>query len=110
MRRKHFKDDDETAVDMTPMLDIVFIMLIFFIVTTSFVKESGVVVDRPDPNQSNDQPKTKKNQQFVGPKMDHKKKHKSLQDQQANPAGAILKALVSKMAQRWLRMAPSSPR
>lgn len=56
MRRKHFKDEDETAVDMTPMLDIVFIMLIFFIVTTSFVKESGVAVDRPDPNQSQNQP------------------------------------------------------
>jgi biopolymer transport protein ExbD len=51
MRRKHFKDDDETQVDMTPMLDIVFIMLIFFIVTTSFVKESGVDLTRPDPNQ-----------------------------------------------------------
>ena len=52
MRRKHFKDDDETQLDMTPMLDIVFIMLIFFIVTTSFVKESGVALDRPDPNQN----------------------------------------------------------
>lgn len=55
MRRKHPKDEEETAVDMTPMLDIVFIMLIFFIVTTSFVKESGVNISRPDPNQ-NDQP------------------------------------------------------
>lgn len=34
--------DESAAVDMTPMLDIVFIMLIFFIVTTSFVKEEGV--------------------------------------------------------------------
>ncbi|MCP4413574.1 MAG: biopolymer transporter ExbD [Gammaproteobacteria bacterium] len=65
MRRKHFKDDDETAVDMTPMLDIVFIMLIFFIVTTSFVKESGVIVDRPDPNQSQDQPPPKKKNIFI---------------------------------------------
>ena len=47
MRRKHFTDDDETQVDMTPMLDIVFIMLIFFVVTTSFVKESGIEVNRP---------------------------------------------------------------
>ena len=39
--------DDEAAIDMTPMLDIVFIMLIFFIVTTSFVKESGIDVNRP---------------------------------------------------------------
>jgi len=65
MRRKHFKEEDETAVDMTPMLDIVFIMLIFFIVTTSFVKESGVAIDRPDPNQSQDQPKTKKKNIFI---------------------------------------------
>ena len=63
MRRKHPKDEDETAVDMTPMLDIVFIMLIFFIVTTSFVKESGININRPDPNQQNDPPppKEKKN-------------------------------------------------
>lgn len=38
---------DENIIDMTPMLDIVFIMLIFFIVTTSFVVESGVDVNRP---------------------------------------------------------------
>jgi len=43
--RKH--NDDEAEVDMTPMLDIVFIMLIFFIVTTSFVKESGIELSRP---------------------------------------------------------------
>jgi len=40
-------DDNETAIDMTPMLDVVFIMLIFFIVTTSFVKEAGVDINRP---------------------------------------------------------------
>jgi len=47
--RKHYSSasDEESAIDMTPMLDIVFIMLIFFIVTTSFVKESGVTVSRP---------------------------------------------------------------
>lgn len=45
--RKHRHDTDEAGVDMTPMLDIVFIMLIFFIVTTSFVKESGVDINRP---------------------------------------------------------------
>ena len=48
MKRQHTSSDaDENAIDMTPMLDIVFIMLIFFIVTTSFVKESGVTVSRP---------------------------------------------------------------
>jgi biopolymer transport protein ExbD len=45
--RRHLPSADETELDMTPMLDIVFIMLIFFIVTTSFVKESGVTVNSP---------------------------------------------------------------
>ncbi len=45
-------DDDpavseENAIDLTPMLDVVFIMLIFFIVTATFVKEAGIEVDRP---------------------------------------------------------------
>ena len=40
-------DEEESQIDLTPMLDVVFIMLIFFIVTTSFVKESGLDVNRP---------------------------------------------------------------
>lgn len=48
MRKQHAgADSEESTIDMTPMLDIVFIMLIFFIVTTSFVKESGITVSRP---------------------------------------------------------------
>lgn len=48
MRRRHInQESDDTLIDMTPMLDIVFIMLIFFIVTTSFVKESGISINRP---------------------------------------------------------------
>ena len=39
--------EEESQIDLTPMLDVVFIMLIFFIVTASFVKESGVDVNRP---------------------------------------------------------------
>lgn len=46
MARKH-GSDEQAEIDMTPMLDVTFIMLIFFIVTTSFVKESGVEVSRP---------------------------------------------------------------
>ena len=49
-RNKHSAGSDEAQVDMTPMLDIVFIMLIFFIVTTSFINERGLEVNRPDPN------------------------------------------------------------
>ncbi|WKE64449.1 biopolymer transporter ExbD [Gallaecimonas kandeliae] len=47
MARKRVRQEEEASIDMTPMLDIVFIMLIFFIVTTSFVKESGIDVNRP---------------------------------------------------------------
>ena len=46
MRRRHHIED-EAEINITPMLDIVFIMLIFFIVTTSFVKEQGLEVSRP---------------------------------------------------------------
>ncbi|MEL0067110.1 MAG: biopolymer transporter ExbD [Gammaproteobacteria bacterium] len=46
MARQRQKEQ-EAEIDMTPMLDVVFIMLIFFIVTTSFVKEAGVNVDKP---------------------------------------------------------------
>ena len=48
MRRKFsFEEGEENDVDLTPMIDIVFIMLIFFIVTASFVKEAGIDVNRP---------------------------------------------------------------
>ena len=48
MRRRKKIYQEESGLDLTPMLDIVFIMLIFFIVTTSFVKESGIEVNRPN--------------------------------------------------------------
>ncbi len=44
---KRHRKSQQAEIDMTPMLDIVFIMLIFFIVTTSFVKESGIEVNPP---------------------------------------------------------------
>ncbi len=40
-------EDEEASIDLTPMLDVVFIMLIFFIVTASFIKEAGIEVSRP---------------------------------------------------------------
>ncbi len=45
----------DSEVNLTPMLDVVFIMLIFFVVTTSFVKESGVEVNRPNANTTQQQ-------------------------------------------------------
>lgn len=47
MRRRLSRDREEAEINITPMLDIVFIMLIFFIVTTSFVSEFGIDVNRP---------------------------------------------------------------
>ena len=40
--------DEESEINLTPMLDVVFIMLIFFIVTANFIKEPGLDVNRPD--------------------------------------------------------------
>jgi len=52
MRKHHFDDmggqEEDNEINLTPMLDVVFIMLIFFIVTASFVKEAGLDVNRPD--------------------------------------------------------------
>ena len=48
MARKRIREEEEAVIDMTPMLDIVFIMLIFFIVTTSFIKEAGIEVIKPE--------------------------------------------------------------
>ena len=41
------QEQDGAEIDLTPMLDVVFIMLIFFIVTASFVKEAGIDITRP---------------------------------------------------------------
>lgn len=54
MRRRNLRiqsiEEDENSIDLTPMLDVVFIMLIFFIVTATFIKETGVEVNRPRAN------------------------------------------------------------
>ncbi|GJM43533.1 MAG: biopolymer transporter ExbD [Gemmatimonadota bacterium] len=62
MRRRRFRpssEGDEQEINITPMLDVVFILLIFFIVTASFVKEPGVDVNRPQAETA--QPKEKAN-------------------------------------------------
>ena len=60
MRQRILTSDqqDEAEINMTPMLDIVFIMLIFFIVSTSFVREAGIDVNRPSAKTSESQTKT----------------------------------------------------
>ncbi|MCG9720725.1 biopolymer transporter ExbD [Shewanella sp. Isolate7] len=54
-RKKHSSIEEEAQIDMTPMLDIVFIMLIFFIVTTSFIKPSGLDYNKPEASQATTQ-------------------------------------------------------
>ncbi len=53
--RKHIAnikaEQDEAEINLTPMLDVVFIMLIFFIVTASFIRETGLDVNRPEQDQ-----------------------------------------------------------
>lgn len=46
-RRRHSQHQSGVSINLTPMIDMVFILLIFFIATTSFTKESGVEVNRP---------------------------------------------------------------
>jgi biopolymer transport protein ExbD len=50
MRKKHslHQEEESEEINLTPMLDVVFIMLIFFIVTATFIKEAGIQVERPD--------------------------------------------------------------
>jgi biopolymer transport protein ExbD len=45
---RHQRVEEEIGIDLAPMLDFVLNLLIFFIITTSFVKEAGIVVDRPE--------------------------------------------------------------
>lgn len=57
MRKRIKHLDDSADVNVTPLLDIVFIMLIFFIVTATFVYEDGLVPNLPDPTPPEDQKK-----------------------------------------------------
>ncbi|MCV6610383.1 MAG: biopolymer transporter ExbD [Amphritea sp.] len=52
------QQQDDAEINMTPMLDVVFIMLIFFIVSTSFIREAGIDVNRPNADSSSSQSKT----------------------------------------------------
>lgn len=51
--RKVSAEENASEIDLTPMLDVVFIMLIFFIVTASFIKEAGIEINRPEASTAN---------------------------------------------------------
>ena len=55
----HGSEEGDEQINLTPMLDVVFIMLIFFIVTATFVKEVGLDVNQPDDEPMNVDPKKK---------------------------------------------------
>lgn len=46
--QQRLEQDDQARIDLSPLIDVVFILLIFFIVTTVFIKEPGVEVDKPE--------------------------------------------------------------
>ncbi|WP_346837759.1 biopolymer transporter ExbD [Microbulbifer sp. SAOS-129_SWC] len=51
-KRQNTAEEEAGAIDLTPMLDVVFIMLIFFIVTATFIKEPGAEVVKPEATQA----------------------------------------------------------
>lgn len=62
---KKKQDNNEMEIDLTPMLDVVFIMLIFFIVTASFVQEDGFRLNRPPEAPPTLDPPDEKNATFI---------------------------------------------
>ena len=54
--RRRGPTDDDADINLTPMLDVVFIMLIFFIVTATFIKQAGIQVLRPDAETAEQKP------------------------------------------------------
>lgn len=64
-RRRRGDAEDKADIDLTPMLDVVFIMLIFFIVTASFVNELGIDVNKPDVPENQPPPETDKSDILV---------------------------------------------
>lgn len=52
------RKSDEIELNMSPLIDMIFILLIFFLVTTTFVKESGVEVNRPIASSAKDKEET----------------------------------------------------
>ena len=55
-RKRKVSKEDKAEIDLTPMLDVVFIMLIFFIVTASFIKEKSIDVNVPPKNEAENPP------------------------------------------------------
>lgn len=101
-KRKLQDDGDKAEIDLTPMLDVVFIMLIFFIVTASFVRESALNVNVPEDNNDPPPPQTenttilvmvdKQNDVFIDGRRVDIRSVRSLvaQKSAANPGGGVV--------------------
>lgn len=61
-------EEEDNEINLTPMLDVVFIMLIFFIVTATFIKESGIEAIRPDADNT---PTTTKEEGVIAVMINH---------------------------------------
>lgn len=57
MRGRNSRPTEEANVDLTPMLDVVFILLIFFIVTSTFIQENAMGAEPPPPQSDSDNKK-----------------------------------------------------
>ena len=101
MRRRfsHSAEEEESEINITPLIDIVFIMLIFFIVTATFVKETGIDVNRPDAQTAKSQDKaniliaiTEKNEIWIDRrKVDIRAVRPNIERLQAeNPQGSVV--------------------
>ncbi len=64
-KRKHQDEGDKAEIDLTPMLDVVFIMLIFFIVTASFVRERTLNVNVPEDTNAPPPPPSNENKTIL---------------------------------------------
>lgn len=101
-KRRNQDDGDKAEIDLTPMLDVVFIMLIFFIVTASFVKESALNVNVPEDNNQPPPPPTEnstilvmvddQNEVFIDGRRVDIRSVRSLVAQKtaANPGGGVV--------------------
>lgn len=121
-KRKAQDDGDKADIDLTPMLDVVFIMLIFFIVTASFVKERTLNVNVPEQNNvqeppSNDQPSAilvmvdDQNDVFIDGRRVDIRSVRSLiaQKNAANPgAGVVVRAHEDSNTETYIKIADAS--
>lgn len=121
-KRKAQEEGDKADIDLTPMLDVVFIMLIFFIVTASFVKEQTLNVNVPEDNKVEDTPPSnqaaailvmvdKQNDVFIdGRRVDiHSVRSLIAQKNAANPgAGVVVRAHEDSTTETYIKIADAS--